>query len=232
MAKKLRYKGLRITVSLVIVLAVIAFWVLRPLTETPMNTGDFTPIRDDALAVKFAPRFVPHALYGAPTRLLYRMARGRDGNIHIAYHPFYPHEENPHEGSGAALSRFIYTGGLHIKDIMFGPADIELVEVILDKNLVPVELGYEDAGDYNPKAFSVRHVVKLVKKPQAPFCFTTSSWNHMFALARGELCRSVQGPAPEYFTEADWQKYRMVKETEAMLRRNRMHRVYERLAAP
>lgn len=230
--KKLSHKGLRIVVSLLIVLGVITFWVLRPLTETPMTTGEFTPLRDDALAAKFTPRFYPHALYGAPTRLFYRMAVNRDGNVHIAYHPFYPHEENPHEGTGATLSRIIYTGGLHIKDIMFGPADIELVEVVLDTSGRPVELSYEDAGDYNPKAFSVRHVVKLVKKPEPPFCFTTSSWNHMFALAKGDLCRSVQGPAPEYFTDADWQKFRMVKKTEAMLRRNRMHRIYERVAAP
>lgn len=231
MAGRLRYKGLRIIASLLIVLGVVAFWVLRPLLETPMTTGDFTPIRDDALAAKFSPRIVPHELYGAPTRLFYRMARGHDGAIHIAYHPFYPHEENPHPGTGALLSRLIYTGGLHIKDIMFGPADIELIEVVLDKTLKPIELAYEDAGDYNPKAFSVRHVVKLVKNPAVPACFTTSSWNHMFALAGAELCRSVQVPAVEYFHEPEWQKYRMVKKTEAMLRRNRMHRVYERVAA-
>ncbi len=232
MAQKLRYKGLRVALSLLIVFGVIAFWVLRPLTETPLNTGEFTPIRDDALAARFAPRFVPHALYGAPTRLLYRMARNPEGQVYIAYHPFFPHEENPHEGTGATLSRFIYTGGLHIKDIMFGPAEIELIEVVLDRNLTPAELAYEDAGDYNPKAFSVRHVAKLVKRPNPPFCFTISSWNHMFALAAGELCRAAAGITPEYFTDADWQKYRMVKQTEAMLRRNRMHRVYERLAAP
>ncbi|GAB4438025.1 MAG: hypothetical protein OHK0011_20930 [Turneriella sp.] len=232
MTQKLRYKGLRIAASLVIVFGVVTFWVLRPLTETPMTTGDFTPLRNDALAAKFTPRFLPHALYGAPERLLYRMAVSRDGNIHIAYHPFYAHEENPHDGSGAALSRIIYTGGLHLKDIMFGPADIELVEVVLDKSGKPIELSYEDAGDYDPQAFSVKHVVKLVKNPAQPFCFTTSSWNHMFALARGELCRSVEGPVPEYFTEAEWQKFRMVKKTEAILRRNRMHRVYERIAAP
>lgn len=232
MAQRLRYKGLRIIASLLIVLAVVAFWVLRPLTETPINTGEFTPLRDDALAARFAPLFLPHQLYGAPTRLFYRMARNRDGSVHIAYHPFYPKEENPHEGSGAALSRLLYTGGLNLKDIVFGAADIELVEVVLNKNLEPVALAYEDAGDYNPKAFSVRHVAKLVKNPRQPFCFTTSSWNHMFALAAAELCRSVQGPAVEYFTEADWEKYRMVKKTEAILRRNRMHRVYERVAAP
>jgi len=232
MAQRLRHRGLRILASLIIVFAVVAFWVLRPLTETPINTGEFTPIRDDSLAAKFAPRFVPHALYGAPTRVLYRMAHSRDGNIHIAYHPFYPHEENPHEGTGAALSRLIYTGGLHLKDIMFGPADIELVEIVLDQKLQPVEISYEDAGDYDPQAFSVRHVAKLVKNPRPPFCFTTSSWNHMFALAEAELCHSVSVLVPEYFTEPEWKKYRMVKKTEAILRRNRMHRVYERVAAP
>lgn len=231
MAQKLRYKGLRIFASLVIVSGVVAFWVLRPLTETPMTTGEFTPIHDDALAAKFAPRFLPHELYGAPERLLYRMAKNNDGKIHIAYHPYFPHEENPHPGLGAALSRIIYTGGLHLKDIMFGPADIELVEVVLDANLEPIELSYEDAGDYNPKAFSVKHVAKLVKYPRPPFCFTSSSWNHMFALTQGELCRSATALVPEYFTEAEWQQFRMVKKTEAILRRNRMHRIYERVPA-
>jgi hypothetical protein len=37
---------------------------------------------------------------------------------------------------------------------------------------------------------------------------------------------------PEYFTEAEWQQFRMVKKTEAILRRNRMHRIYERVPAP
>lgn len=232
MAPTLRHKWLRAILSLAIVCGVVSFWVLRPLTETPVNTGEFTPIRDDLLAARFAPRFLPHALYAAPTRLFYRMARSPDGGTHIAYHPFFPHEENPHEGTGAALSRMVYTGGLHIKDIMFGPADIELVEVVLDKSGKAIEIAYEDAGDYNPKAFSVRHVPKLVKRPRQPFCFSTSSWNHMFALTRGNLCGSAPALVPEYFSEADWQKYRMVKKSEAMLRRNRMHRVYERVAAP
>lgn len=231
MAAKLRFKSLRIIASLVIVALVVAFWVLRPLTETAMNTGEFTPLRDDALAAKFAPRIVPHALYGAPTRILYRMARAANGNIHIAYHPFYPHEENPHPGFGATLSRLVYTGGLRLKDIMFGPADIELIEIVLDKNQRPVELSYEDAGDYNPKAFAVKHVPKLVKNPTPPFCFTTTSWNHMFALAEGSTCRSLPNLAVEYFSESEWQHYRMVKKTEAILRRNRMHRQYERVAA-
>lgn len=232
MAAKLRFKGLRILASLLIVAGVVAFWVLRPLTETALNTGDFMPMRDDVLARQFAPQIVPHKLYGAPTRILYRMARAVNGHIHIAYHPFYPHEENPHQGLGATLSRLIYTGGLHLKDIMFGPADIELIEVVLDKNLKPVELGYEDAGDYNPKAFAVKHVPKSVKNPTLPFCFETVSWNHMFALAKGELCRSLPPSAVEYFSESEWLHYRMVKKTEAILRRNRMHRQYERVAAP
>jgi len=76
----------------------------------------------------------------------------------------------------------------------------------------------------------VRHLPKSVLNPPLPFCFETVSWNHMFALKPPTSCRQQGALKPEYYTESDWQKYRMVKKTEAMLRRNRMHRVYERAA--
>jgi len=231
MARPLSHKGLRIVASLLIVAGVVAFWVLRPLVETDMSPGDFTPLRDDALAARFAPVIEPHAVYGKPGRLLYRMAKSAAGDIHIAYHPFFNDEQNPHSGFGAAMSRVIYTGGLRIKDVMFGPADIELIEVVLDTKRTAARISYEDADRYNPKSFSVRHLPKSVLNPPLPFCFETVSWNHMFALKPPTSCRQQDALRVEYFNESDWQKYRMVKKTEAMLRRNRMHRVYERAAA-
>jgi hypothetical protein len=231
MAAPLRHKGLRVVASLLIVAGVVAFWVLRPLTETDMSVGDFTPLRDDRLAALFAPVVQPHTLYGKPDRLLYRMARNTAGETHIAYHPVYNDEQNPHSGFGATMSRLIYTGGLRIKDIMFGLADIELIEVVLDSQRTAIKIAYEDADRYNPKSFSVRHLPRTFMNPPRPFCFTTASWNHMFSLQPPASCSQKDALTPEYFIEAEWQKYKMVKKTEAILRRNRMHRVYERAEA-
>lgn len=231
MGAKLTHRGLRTIATIAIILGLISFWVLRPIRETDFATPGFTPLKDDLLAAKFAPVVLGHELYGAPTRLLYRMARNTKGEVFIAYHPFYPAEENPHKGFGAFMNRIIYTGGLHLKDIMFGPADIELIEVVLDKDGKPTLMAYEDAEKYNPSAFSVRHLAKSVNNPRQPFCFTTPTWNHMFALADASRCAGKVALKAEYFSEPEWVQYRMVKKTEAILRRNRMHRVYERIGA-
>jgi hypothetical protein len=228
----IKRRGLRIVLTILIIAGVITFWVLRPIRDTDFATPGFTPLRDDASAARFAPVIIGHKLYGAPTRLFYRMARNSDGEIHIAYHPFYADEENPHAGFGAFMSRILYTGGLHLKDMMFGPADIELIEVILDAAGKPRLLAYEDTENYQPKNFGVKHVPKTVKNPEPLFCFETPTWNHMFSLAQNpETCRGLLALKPEYFLAADWEKYKMVKKTEAILRRNRMHRIYERQAA-
>ncbi len=231
MAAKLKHRGLRTLATIAIIFGFITFWVLRPVKETDFSTPGFAPLRDDALAAKFAPIVIGHELYGAPARLLYRMARSAQGETFIAYHPFYALEENPHKGFGAMMSRTIYTGGLHLKDIIFGAADIELIEVVLDKNGKPGLLAYEDTEKYDPSAFSVKHLARSVKNPQQPFCFTTRTWNHMFTLAEPVFCAGKQPLKAEYFSESEWSQYNMVKKTEAILRRNRMHRVYERLAA-
>ena len=232
MAQPLRYKGFRIFASLVIVAGVVAFWVLRPLRDSDTSLEGFTPMRDDALATRFAPVIRPHVLYGKPERLLYRMGKSATGEISIAYHPLYSDERNPHSGFGAAMSRAIYTGGLRIKDIMFGPADIELIEIVLDLNRTAVKIAYEDADRYNPKSFSVRHLPRSFINPPRPFCFATVSWNHMFALEPPARCSQRDALTPEYFSEEAWQHYKMIKKTEAMLRRNRRHRPYERAPAP
>ena len=231
MAAKLSHRGLRAVATIAIIFGIVTFWVLRPIRETDFATPGFTPLRDDALAKKFSPIVLGHEIYGAPTRLFYRMAKNAQGELFIAYHFLYAHEENPHKGFGALMSRLIYTGGLHIKDIMFGPADIELIEVGLNKDGKPILLAYEDAEKYNPSAFAVKHVSKSANNPLPPFCFTTPTWNHMFAHADSSLCLGKKPLEAEYFNETEWNQYRMVKKTEAILRRNRMHRVYERRAA-
>lgn len=217
--------------TIAIILGVAAFWVLRPVRDTDFSTGGFIPIRDNALAARFAPVILRHELYGAPSRLLYRMAQNPAGEIHIAYHPFYATEENPHEGFGASLNRLIYTGAYGLKNRIFGPADIELIEVILDATGKPRLIVFEDVKDYNPKNFSVQHYAVSIQNPLPPFCFEIKSWNHLVALKPAADCQSAHPLVPEYFSEEEWLKFRMVKKSEAILRRNRAHRQYERVAA-
>lgn len=231
-AGKLNHPGLRALVIVLIIASVIAFWVLRPIRETNFQITGYTPLRDDAVAAKYAPVILPHPLHGSATRLLYRMAKNSAGETLIAYHAFYADEHNTHSGFGARMSRLIYTGGLNLKNIMFGPADLELIEVTLDRQGKPVMVWYEDAENYNPAAFSVRHSPKSVKNPALPLCFRVPTWNHMFALETPAACMGHKAMKPEYFNEADWNHYRMVKKTEAILRRNRTHRDYERIAVP
>jgi len=231
MAARLKFPLLRFFGIFFVILGVVTFWVLRPIRETNFSTGDFTPLRNDVLAKKHLPIILPHALYGAPERILYRMARDATDSIHIAYHPYYTSEENPHAGFGAALSRYLYTGGLKLQRLIFGPADVELIEVILSNTGAVREIHYEDAKNYKPQSFSVQHEAKAVQNPESPFCFETRSWNHMFALVSAARCTGVNPPPVTYFSDVEWQRCKMVKKTEAILRRNRAHRIYERVAA-
>lgn len=225
-------RWLRILGTIAIILGVVTFWVLRPVRDTDFSTGGFNPIRDDALAARYAPVILRHELYGAPSRLLYRMAKNPAGEIHIAYHPFYAREENPHEGFGAFMSRLFYTGGYGLKDRMFGPADIELIEVVLNTAGKPALIAFEDVKNYNPKNFAVQHYAVSVQNPLPPFCFEIKSWNHLVGQRPADLCKTTRALTPEYFAEDEWLKFKMVKKSEAILRRNRLHRQYERVAAP
>lgn len=225
-------RWLRILGTTAVILGVVTFWVLRPIRDTDFSTGGLTPIRDDALAARFAPVILRHELYGAPSRLLYRMAKSPAGEIHIAYHPFYVNEENPHAGFGATMSRLVYTGGYGLKDRMFGPADIELIEVVLSAAGKPQLIAFEDARNYDPRSFSVQHYAVSVQNPLPPFCFEIRSWNHLVAQRPADLCKATAALRPEYFSEKEWLEFKMVKKSEAILRRNRAHRQFERAAAP
>lgn len=228
--EKLSRPRLRIFLSLLIVLGVVIFWVLRPIRNTDFATPGFTPLRDAALARKYVPRLIPHSLYGGPTHIYYRMARAMNGDLHIAYHPFFPNEENPHSGVGPLLSRNLYTGGLNLKTFMYGPADVELIEVFVNPNGAVNAVVYETARNYRPSAFGVEHSPQTIANPPLPLCFTVMTWNHMFSAEKPEKCTSSAATPLEYFSERQWIELRMVKNTEAILRRNRAHRVYERQA--
>jgi len=230
-ASRLGHVWLRVTLTILIILGVVAFWLLRPIRETAFTTPGFTPMRNDALALKYTPRFLPHPEYGAPTRIFYRMGQADSGQTHIAYHPFYADESNPHSGAGAMLSRMIYTGGYNLKNRMYGPADIELVEVIVQKTGQIKSVFYEDVKDYRPGAFSVTHLPITEINPSLPLCFEVKTWNHMVALRKPDHCTKIATLKAEYFSELLWNEYKMLKKHEAILRRNRAHKIYERVAA-
>jgi len=82
------------------------------------------------------------------------------------------------------LSRILYTGGLSLQGLMFGPGDIEAVALAIDPvGWKVVEIDYETAADYNPSAFSVKHkAVSLTGSFALPIRFKVISWNHLFEL--------------------------------------------------
>jgi len=226
-----RYKTLRVLGIITVFFLFALFILFRPLKDTPLDTSDFKPISDPALARKFAPKFIAHSEYGKPEKILFRMALAANGQTHIAYHPWYATEFNPHAGFMPLLSRILYTGGLGIKDTMFGPNDIELIEIILDSAGNPIKLSYESAMKYRKTAFGVTHKAveeTLNGKPQN-YCFKVTTWNHMVDHVGSSACNAQPEIPLAYFTNAEWEASRMVKRSEAILRRNRAHRVYERL---
>lgn len=247
------------------VLAGLIGWLVVFLNQTTAEHSSdvpgFTPVRDDALAARFAPRVAPGD-YEAPEELLYRMSRAEDGSIHIAYFFVWPFEENPGEGWGPWLSRNIYTGGLGLQGVLFGPGDVEVIELKLSasEERRPQRLTFETARDYNPAAFAVQHQTvvlpddlesvgdaeRLQTLLAGPPVLRVLSWNHMFELLvepelaingpglRREASEEGQAAAaltPEYFEEARWEYFEMFKQRETRLSRNRAHPTFAREAA-
>jgi hypothetical protein len=205
--------------------AVSAFFLARTTRENSLSAPGFTPIRDDAAAERYAPSILSGSKYGDPVALYYRAAMNGD-RLHITYHYVWENEENPHPGFLPFLNRIIYTGGLRLQKIMFGPADIEKVSVVIGAGQIESVL-FETAGDYNPSAFGVAH--KPVSLTRAPAAFRVMSWNHLFEAAEAGPVVPLK---PEYFSEEKWQAYEMVKLKESFLSRSRAHEPYERIAAP
>lgn len=207
------------------VLGLLVFFFARTRVENSLSAPGFTPIRDDALAQRYAPSIAAGSEYGDPAALYYRAAVNGDKTF-ITYHYVWEKEENTHSGFLPFLNRTIYTGGLRLQRIMFGPADIEKVSIVLNAGKVE-SASFETAENYNPAAFGVAH--KPVSLLEMPPAFRVMSWNHLFEPASA-------GPAvplkAEYFTEDKWQHYEMVKLKERFFSRSRAHEPYERIAAP
>jgi hypothetical protein len=210
----------------------------RVVSELP-GLSEFTPIKDDALAARYAPVLVPSPDYGDPIALFYRASVDRAGNTHLTYHYLWEYERNETGGCLPLLSRNIYTGGLGLQRTMFGPGDIELVSMRIDAAGRVFALFYETAEDYDPSSFGVKHkrVSRLVTGGEiaGPYLFEVISWNHLFearemeSLSDGERANLVR-LTPEYFREKLWLHYEMYKAEESFFNRSRAHEPFEREA--
>jgi len=195
----------------------------------------FTPVRNDTLAAEFAPAIINNEAFGPLAGVYYRAASDSAGNTYIAYHPVWPYERNETSGCMPLLNRSVYTGGLGLQKKMFGPGDIEVVIVVLDKNKKPVSVKYETAENYNPSGFGVKH--KTIEEKDAiavPLCFKVVSWNHLFSRTDTEAVpagHKLITSRPQYFEKAYWEYYGMHKQKEGALSKNRAHAVWERVAA-
>lgn len=218
---------------------VLFFLSQRTVRENSAEVPGFAPVADPALAAQFAPRLLaPRGAEFGPTpadpeALYYRASRDEQGRTHIAYFFAWPYERNESPGFAPLLNRILYTGGLSLQRVLFGPGDVEVVTVILGPGGALEEVEYEIPENYDPARFGVTH--KTVREPVdagPPLYFRVASWNHLFerAPAPGPEDRII-ALAPQYFSVELWERYRMFKAQETRLSRNRAHPPFAREAA-
>ncbi|MBI3396616.1 MAG: hypothetical protein HY042_12315 [Spirochaetia bacterium] len=210
--------------------------VYVPVKKSPSATPGFTPMRDDALALKYVPVLYTGA-FETPHSLYYRAARDEAGRRHITYHYVWDYERNEADGFGPLMSRLLYTGGLRLQRLMYGKGDIEMVSVVIDSSGDVIDVVYETAEGYDPRQFGVAHrTIRTEGKAVLPLRFRVVSWNHLFErLDTGSTPASPAGTRVElplrYFDRELWEDYEMWKPTETVLKKSRAHQPYERLAA-
>ncbi len=221
-------------------LIVVLFYLSqRTVRENSAEVPGFSPLRDDARAAALAPRLLAPrgAEFGPepadPEALYYRASRDEQGRIHIAYFFAWSYERNESSGFAPLMNRLLYTGGLSLQRVLFGPGDVEVVTVVLGPGGAVQQVEYEIPENYDPARFGVTH--KTVQAPVdggAPLYFRVASWNHLFerAAAPGPEDRVIT-LAPQYFSAELWDRYRMFKARETLLSRNRAHPLFAREAA-
>jgi hypothetical protein len=193
--------------------------------------------RDDALAQRYAPVIVQDdSIPARPERLLYRMARGENENdgkiIKIAYHVVWPFEKDNRKGFYSWWTRVTYTGGLNFQGIIYGPGDVEGIELTVDAETGKIIKVLYETADWDEKGRVIHvHVERAGEEiPSDPhLVFQVISWNHMFDLiSESELKEEPKYElASEYFSEKDWRYYRMTKKRQTPLKRDRAHFEWE-----
>lgn len=230
-------RGLKIVILVLILITTAVIIVLNiPIKQFSNEVGDFLVIRDDEIAKKYAPIVLTTNEYGQATNLYYRAAKDKEGNVYIAYHFLWTTEANKTKGLKPFLNRYLYTGGLSLQRFMYGKGDIEVIEIKLDNKGKVERITFETPENYDPYAFSVKHkkVVLEGDIEQNPK-FKVASWNHLFYYVHDD--KKIEGNfienklEPSYFEENLWNEYKMFKDKETILRKNRDHYEYERKAA-
>jgi hypothetical protein len=210
----------------------LALYVLfYPVKKAQLIFPNYEPIQDETLAKTFAPQFyVRDKRIGFPIKLYYRMSRDLDGLTHIAYHPVWNHEQNFFPGIFPWLSRNLYTGGLSLQRIMFGKGDVESLYLTINKDRKIIKIVYERPSNYTGNHFKVKHtkIKEVVQELDPPLYFEVLSWNHLFNRVKKEGNLPAIQLSPQYFTKKLWEDYRMLKNPQTPLFKNRAHFGFER----
>jgi len=217
---------------LAVLAAAVAVAFLYPIGPRELPPVGTAPIRDDALAARYLPRFSSPPGFGLIRSVYYRASTDKDGFIRIAYHPVWALERNDAPGLAPFLSRILYTGGLSLQRLAYGMEDIECIGLTVDpSNQAIVELEYETAEGYSSSNFDVQHGTVVEKGPFAlPLRFRVISWNHLFALEGGASAAYVSPEPPaglSYFSPELWSRYSMTKGRETPVRKDRAHFAWE-----
>lgn len=202
----------------------------------PSAEEEFKMFRDDALAALYAPLIVqPDSIPAEPEMILYRMARSNDGGkIVMAFHVVWPFEKDNRKGFYPWWTRVTYTGGLKLQKVIYGPGDVEAVEIVLDrKSNKIINVRYETA-DWDQKGGVIHvHVEKNgceLPSQSNRLVFRVVSWNHMFDLIEESDIKSGEklfDLPVGYFSHEDWNYYGMTKKKQTWLKRDRAHFEWE-----
>ena len=187
-----------------------------------------------ALARQFEPVLTQGAdIPAPPERILYRAATTENcTRLLLAYHIAWPFEQDPRPGWWPAFIRLVYTGGLRLQRVIYGPGDVEVIFLTIalpDKKIV--RINYETAT-YDAKN-GVVHVPQVVEEKDvpayAPLHFRVISWNHLFKLEAGPPAANEKTYrfAPEPFTAELWSYYRMSKKVQTPLSMDRDYPAWE-----
>jgi len=185
-------------------------------------------MENQELAEKYCPVIVQgEGIKPEPEAIFYRMAE-EDGHILIAYHIVWAYEKDSGRGFWKVWNRLFYTGGLHLQKVIFGPGDVEAIELKIDKKSGRIiRIRYETARVR--KSGKIKHIPLVVEQdqipPALPLYFEVISWNHLFKLidpgqAKGKKIYQLK---PKYFTDQLWEHYRMTKKHQGPLSQDRAH---------
>ena len=188
--------------------------------------------RNDELARKYAPVLLQKSeVKPNPEELLYRMTR-KDGNLLIAYHVVWPYERDEGNGFYSLLNKIFYTGIFKFQRIIYGPKDVEAIELKIDEKSGKIlGIKYETAIEKKGKIIHVPVIKEFDKPLDPPLFFEVVTWNHLFRYVENGKSSdaNVYKLEPKYFEERLWKYYRMTKKYKHFLSRDRAHFDWERI---